>query len=169
MGRLLEIFRRIEQANGSEISEISEISAPGTPGRSTLSAQGGTFSRFPRFSRTLEALERRCPEYVDTESWQQAVIDARAFLVQWGEQADRFGWTADELFGLAPVPEKPAANYNRLSRYDYKGLVWSLRGLPVIALSEDVAAIRVPNGHLIKFYRPPRRSNRGSFDVAATC
>jgi hypothetical protein len=28
------------------------------------------------------------------------------------------GWTAQDLFGLPPVPEKPAPNYRRLSRYD---------------------------------------------------
>jgi hypothetical protein len=156
MGQLLEIFRRIEQSGGSEISERSERSATATGGRSTPNAQGGTFSRFPRFprfSRNFEALERRCPALVHAESWQQAVADAHAFLIQWGEQADRLGWTGDELFGLAPVPEKPAANYDRLSRHDCKGLIWSLRGGRVIALSEDEAAIRVANGYVLRFYR----------------
>jgi hypothetical protein len=153
MGQLLEIFRRIEQSGGSEISERSEISATGTAGRSTPNARSGIFPRFPRFSRNFEALERRCPAFVDAGSWQQAVTDARAFLIQWGEQADRLEWTADEMFGLAPVPEKPAANYDRLSRHDCKGLIWSLRGGRVIALSEDMAAIRVANGRVLRFYR----------------
>lgn len=169
MGRLLEIFRRIEQASGSEISERSEISATGTSGLSMPNAREGTFSRFPRFSRGFEELERRCPAYVDNERWQRAVTDARVFLSQWGEQADRLGWTSDELLGLAPVPERPAANYDRLGRHDRKGLIWSLRGLTVIALSADTAAIRMPKGNELRFYRHPRRRNRGSFDGAATC
>lgn len=162
MGRLLEMFRRIEQVSGSEISEKSEISAAVARGRSMPNAQGSTFSRFPRFSRGLDELERRCPAYVDTESWQQAVTDARVFLVQWGEQADRLGWTPDELFGLVPVSEKPAANYDRLGGHDRKGPIWSLRGLTVIALSEDMAAIRMPKGHELNFYRLPRRRNRST-------
>ena len=47
-----------------------------------------------------------------------------------------------ELFGLHPVPERPAANYQRLSRYDETGLVWLLRGHPVVALMETEAAIQ---------------------------
>jgi hypothetical protein len=34
-----------------------------------------------------------------------------------------FGWTADDLFGLPPNPEKPAPNYRRLSRYDQTGVI----------------------------------------------
>ena len=33
------------------------------------------------------ALERRCPELVEAERWQQAVEDGRRFLASWGEQA----------------------------------------------------------------------------------
>src|ERR1700720_44652 len=38
--------------------------------------------------------------------------DGRRFVARWDEQPDAFGWTA--LFGLRPVPERPAANYSRL-------------------------------------------------------
>jgi len=39
------------------------------------------------------------------------------FLTVWGEKARALGWTAKDLFGLAPVPHKPVASYRRLSRY----------------------------------------------------
>jgi hypothetical protein len=56
------------------------------------------------------------------------------------------GWTTRELFGLHPVPEHPAANYKRLSRYDATGLIWLLRGKPVCALTATEAAIRRHSG-----------------------
>jgi hypothetical protein len=69
-------------------------------------------------------------------------FDATAFTSQWGAQAHAFGWTARELFGLHPVPERPAGNYSRLSRLDDTGLIWLLRGRPVVALTETTAAIQ---------------------------
>jgi hypothetical protein len=35
----------------------------------------------------LDALERRCPDLIDSERWRQAVRDGRQFLAAWGEQA----------------------------------------------------------------------------------
>ena len=50
------------------------------------------------------------------------------------------------------IPKKPAPNYRRLSRYDETGLVWLLRGRPVVALSDATAAIEHPTG-AITIYR----------------
>jgi hypothetical protein len=96
---------------------------------------------FP-YQVAFDALERRCPEFVPSDRWQQAVEDSRQFLATWGEQAQGYGWTVPELFGLHPVPERPAASYQRLSRYDETGLIWLLRGRPVVALTETTAAIQ---------------------------
>ena len=52
-----------------------------------------------------------CPAFVE-DRWQQAVEDGQQVPGAWGEQAQAFGWTARELFGLHPVPERPAANYS---------------------------------------------------------
>ena len=46
-----------------------------------------------------------------------------ADLYSWGEKAEVLGWTTADLFGLAPVPQRPTAHYRRLSRYDLTGLV----------------------------------------------
>ena len=40
------------------------------------------------------------------------------------------------------MPERPAPSYTRLSRYDETGLIWLLRGRPVVALTETTAAIQ---------------------------
>ena len=63
-----------------------------------------------------------------------ALSDAEIFLSLWGSQAGALGWTARELFGLHPIPERSASNFRRLARYDSTGLIWLLRGRPVIAL-----------------------------------
>jgi hypothetical protein len=47
--------------------------------------------------------------------------------------------------GLAP-------NCRRLSRYDETGLIWLLKGRPVVALTEATAAIENPTG-AITIYR----------------
>jgi hypothetical protein len=99
----------------------------------------------------FSAIERQCPDLVDVADWQHAVDDGRRFLVQWGEQAEELGWTADDLFGLHDPPERPASNYRRLSRYDATGLVWLLHGRPVVALTADSAMIGAAGG--LTFYR----------------
>lgn len=113
--------------------------------------EGISFSTIiPSFS----ALECKCPDGVALAAWQHAVEDGRRFLARWGERAERLGWTADDLFGLADVPERPAPNYRRLSRYDRAGLVWLLRGRPVVTLQADKAEIAVRGGGVLTFYRP---------------
>ena len=101
-----------------------------------------TFCRLYRFGRTFAELEQRCPDFVDTTAWQIAVEDGRRFLARWGAQAERLGWTADDLFGLHEPPANPHPSYSRLARLDCAGLVWILNGRPVIALTDAAATIR---------------------------
>jgi hypothetical protein len=111
---------------------------------------------FP-YAETLDQLYRACPDYVEAECWRQCLSDAQHFLPEWGEQAESLGWTSRDLFGLAPVPDKPAANFQRLSRYDLTGLIWLLRGDQVVALTEATAAIRHASGNITvyrRFHKP---------------
>jgi hypothetical protein len=101
----------------------------------------------------FSAIELRCPDLVSDTDWQQAVDDGRRFLVQWGEQAEALGWTAQDLFGLHDPPERPGPTYRRLSRYDVTGLIWLLHGRPVIVLTADRAVIGRTGGPT--FYRHP--------------
>jgi len=105
-----------------------------------------------RLCRTFKRLDFRCPNHVQADRWEAAVEDGRRFLAQWGEQAEALGWTARDLFGLAPVPDQPRPSYRRLSRYDETGLIWLLRGRPVLALTEGTAAIESPTG-TVSVYR----------------
>ena len=78
---------------------------------------------------------------------------ARAFLARWGDQAEALGWTSRDLFGLHTPPAQPHPSYSRLSRYDATGLVWLLRGRPVVALTEATAAIQNPTGAITVYRR----------------
>jgi hypothetical protein len=102
----------------------------------------GTVTGQHAYVSVLSALRYKCPELVEPARWQQAINDAESFLARWGNQAHVLGWTARELFGLHPVPERPAPTFRRLSRYDCTGLIWLLHGRPVIALTETEAAIQ---------------------------
>jgi hypothetical protein len=109
---------------------------------------------FP-YAEALDRLERHCPHHVEAERWQLAIQDANCFLPKWGRQAEALGWTADELFGLHPVPARPAPTYCRLSRYDATGLIWLLQARPVVALTADTGVIATPSGGTV-----PYRKNR---------
>ena len=83
------------------------------------------------YASALAALRAKCPAYVPKDRWCQGIADATAFISKWGAQAHACGWTAGELIGLHPVPERPRPSYRRLSRYDETGLIWLLRGRAV--------------------------------------
>jgi hypothetical protein len=89
--------------------------------------------RVAPLTTALSDLERDCPDHVGTRDWQYAVEDGRYFLAQWGSEAQRLGWTADDLFGRPDMPKSPAWNYRRLARLDQVGLVWLLHGRKVSA------------------------------------
>lgn len=85
----------------------------------------------------------RCPPSLQAHRWREILADADAFLQQWGEQAAAFGWTDMDLFSVPPGPE----------RWGRGGLIMSLRGRPVIAITEQTATIPNQSG-------PPHRYQR---------
>ncbi len=101
------------------------------------------------YDAAIDKLRSKCPARINPDLWQQVIQDADSFLAQWGTQAYLLGWTAKELFGLHSVPEKPTPNYSRLSRYDETGLIWLLRGRPIVVLTETAAVIQADAGNLI--------------------
>jgi hypothetical protein len=104
------------------------------------------------YSTVVSGLRSKCPTAVDDTDWQQAIMDSDRFMEQWVDQAAALGWTARDLFGLAPVPDRASPNFRRLSRYDLTGLIWLLRGRPVVAVTENSAAIQGSSG-AVTIYR----------------
>ena len=94
------------------------------------------------YASALAELRAKCPAYLPEDRWHQALAGATTFVTKWGAEAQAFGWAERELFGLHPVPGRPASSYRRLSRYDETGLIWLLRSRPVVVLTETTAAIQ---------------------------
>jgi hypothetical protein len=133
MGKYLDLVRK--RVGGT--TDTTEHDQWGLPGASVV---------FGRIGRILKGLERRCPNHVPLDRWDQAIVDGWRFLATWGEKAEALGWSNTELFGLHTPPEKPHASYRRLSRYDETGLIWLLEGSEVLALTANTATIRRPSG-----------------------
>jgi hypothetical protein len=108
------------------------------------------------YSAAFEALLEHCPEGVFNFRYMQAVTDAEHFLATWGGQAEAFGWTVDDLFGLHPTAP--------MQRYDVMGLIWFLQGRSAIALTERTAVFG-DESQSLSFYRRtadfPWRRKRG--------
>jgi hypothetical protein len=105
------------------------------------------------YASALAVLHAQCPAYVPEDRWHQAIADAAAFANKWGAEAQACGWTVPELFGLPQVPERPAANYSRLSRLDGVGLIWLLHGRSVVTLTSTEAVTRPHSGATLTFRR----------------
>ena len=123
------------------------------PSENEAVADGNRLDPYGPLGRTYAALAAGCPEHVLADRWQQAVQDGRRFLAKWGEQAAALGWTPRDLFGLHKPPDQPHPSYRRLSRYDETGLIWLLRGRPVVALTDATAAIENPTGAITVYRR----------------
>jgi hypothetical protein len=157
MGKYLEIFRSVGVAgqhsnNRRRDYDINDINDK----RSDREERHSTFGRLNRLCRSLQELEHRCPDYVDAADWQRAIEDGRRFITRWGERAEALDWTPDDLFGLHTPSEKPAPSYRRLSRYDQMGLLWLLRGRPVVALTATEASCRCSSGAILTYRREGR-------------
>jgi hypothetical protein len=95
------------------------------------------------YAEALTELQDRQPQGVGEARWHEALNDGRRFLEIWGKRAADLGWTGDDLFGLHPTAP--------LARYDAMGLVWLLRGRPVVALTATEAIIRASAGTTLRF------------------
>jgi hypothetical protein len=153
MGKYLDMLKRLDARADDERNELYEKTPTNPSSNAGDHNRSGELFRLSRLFRTLSELERRCPDHVSLDRWQQAVSDGRGFLARWGDQAEALGWTARDLFGLHEVPADPHPTYQRLSRYDRTGLVWLLQGCPVVALTEATAAIKMPTGSITTYRR----------------
>ena len=81
----------------------------------------------------FKALRAACPAEVPKDRWLRCLDDARPFFKRWGQQAQRLGWSPQDLMGLHPTAP--------LARHDQMGLLWALRGQTVIDLGAKAARL----------------------------
>jgi len=85
------------------------------------------------------------PSAFTAARWHRIITDAETFLPQWGSVAAGLGWSAHDLFGVHPAA--PAC------RYDAMGLLLTLQGSAVVALTDTTATMRAPSGAILTFRR----------------
>jgi hypothetical protein len=85
------------------------------------------------YVQRLAELQRACPEGVPPDRWHLCLEDSAKFFARWGRQAQKLGWSSQDLFGLHG--EAPMA------RYDEMGLLWTLKGRTVIDLGGKAAKL----------------------------
>ncbi len=148
MGRLMEIFSRREQADlDHDAATARRGLAVAQP--TAIAREQDTLASVPCFVHGLKRLQARCPADVAIQVWQQAVQDAGAFVLGWGQQAAILGWTRQDVFGAAEEDN----NRGESCRSPCAGLIWTLNGRRIIALTENAAATRSESGQLLLFLR----------------
>jgi hypothetical protein len=171
MGKLLAIMRGARAERTCDKSDLSDKrgdfgrlsrfcrNSPAPDSRPCDLASAAVSARSPSsegLHHVLDVLDSRCPDHVEPDRWRLAIEDGGRFLATWGAQAQTLGWTSRDLFGLHMPSAEPHPSYRRLSRYDETGLIWLLEGREVVALTQDIAAIRWPSGSVTTY----RKSNR---------
>jgi len=89
-----------------------------------------------------------CPAGISVERWNQAVVDARYLLAEWGHALYITGWELADLFS--------AHRRKPLSRHDSMGLCLLLQGRRVGPILADRIAIHASAGvqHFRRFHAP---------------
>jgi hypothetical protein len=129
-------------------SQGQELRKPGTSG-TTVTTEIDVFPHINEEERVAIAIElggvpeiyapafaqlqTQAPPEVPLERWHQFINDAGIFLDRWGDEAERLGWRAEELFGLHP--DAPIARCDRM------GLLWTLKGERVVELTPTEARL----------------------------
>jgi hypothetical protein len=97
----------------------------------------------------LESLARMgCPAGYPPAAWERAVADAEEFMDRWAAQAAALGWRDWEVWGV-----HRGASWHRL---EGRGLVPTLQGGKIGALTIAEALIVKPNGARLTFRRRTR-------------
>jgi hypothetical protein len=131
-------------AAGQHFSRFSSFSS-GSVGRSRQSDEAS--AAVPR--AWIDGLERlacmSCPAGYPPAAWGRAVADAKQFMDRWAAQAATLGWRDWEVWGV-----HRRSPWHRL---EGRGLVPTLRGSKIGALTATEALIVKPNGARLTFRR----------------
>jgi hypothetical protein len=80
------------------------------------------------YAEAFARLQTAQPIWVDHSRWLQAINDVGRFLDQWGGEAERLQWTADDLFRKPVRMRAPIGNC---------GLCWAMSGRDVILIEDS--------------------------------
>lgn len=89
------------------------------------------------YAEAFARLQIAQPIGVHYHQWLRAIDDAGRFLDQWGSEAERLQWSADNLFKTREAPSAiPTLSDNYTA-----GLCWLLQGTDVYALDSATATL----------------------------
>lgn len=123
-------------------------SLPVSRANTVFSADSQTAALMGKWREAADRLRGiECPERVPLARWKALASDADRFLTQgWARLAAGLGWDTRSLF--ACHPRCP------LVRYDVRGVLWSVDGNEIIALSDHGLVIRTPTRARLMCRRP---------------
>ncbi len=155
MGRYLDIAKAVaddlDGYRGNELNELNEESPLSTKQGSEAPARAESASDIPfSWEQGVAALfEVGTPGAYPDERWEVLRRDAYSFLRTWGAQAHRLGWTVSDLFVVHRT--------HPWARLDSMGLVPLLGGRPIVAMTENEAAIKTASDGTLTYHRkkPP--------------
>ena len=87
------------------------------------------------------------PRAYPEHAWMSLIDDAERFLKCWAVQAARLGWRSWEVWGV-----QMDAPWHRIGAL---GLVPSLHGQKIVAMSSENAVIETSTGNRLRYYRRP--------------
>lgn len=93
----------------------------------------------------LQVMDR--PEQYSQAGWEQVLNDAGLFADRWAHQAIALGWTVLDVFSV-----HKSGNRKRL---DGEGVVLSIRGRKVVAITADHIMIETGAGARLRIAKPP--------------
>ncbi len=94
-------------------------------------------------------------DHADDPFLQSLLTDARTFCgSEWAVQALQLGWGELDLFAVHGDASE--------ARLDGRGLVASLDGRPIAAMTADTSLIQCPAGHHLTYRRRPFDPQRGA-------
>ena len=108
-------------------SEPSLEPVPPPSERAAIASEDGGVPRC--YASAWATLQAGPPPGIPRDLWAQAVADAGAFLDEWGEPAERFGWRVADLFDPPDGSGAP-------------GLLWALAGGRVLIMTDREAVFQ---------------------------
>jgi hypothetical protein len=124
-----------KMATPSVIQSVKFASnVPNGPDKTDGTTGYGILSDVPApYAQRFADLQRACPDGVPEDRWRLCLEDALRFFDRWGRQAQKLGWSGQDLLGLHPTAP--------MARHDQMGLLWSLRGQTVTELGAKHAKL----------------------------
>ena len=126
--RWLEPLEPAKKANPNFTRHRAKVNESGLCPRIICEPPFGSDGIPPRYAVGWDRLLSRCPPGVRPIEWQAAICDAADLFGWWGAELARLDWAPANLF------EPPQGGSG--------GLVWAIKGHPVMALGPDKAFLR---------------------------